>query len=423
MSNNKYTGNYTLKEMKNALDVNILVIGAGIYGLHVAELLKRNKIKHQVVAKEMYLDYEEQFYGRANEKISMASIANQARVHLGYHYPRSMETVDSCLKNFNKFTNEFKEELIEPDTWNHLYGLADDKENKTDLKNWNKLKTKINGLFKEKDLPEDIKFKNLQDLVNTNEKAVDTFRMMERKTYNYLKSKNGETQSIILDEIESTLKCGQYYYFKLKSNNQLYKARYIFNCTYSGLKEIEKIFDQETDLDVKYQLCELALFASTIAEEDGLNGNALTVMDGPFASIMPFCYRNSINSKLISTWSLTSVCHTPHLTSLDFDEINQAYRKSITSKRAGMIETISKFTGDIDFDTKYKRSIYTIKTISNKVNDDGRCVEIHHNYDNTFFSILSGKLSAIYELNDFMKEFVIKYKNPQSMVNHPPMGN
>ena len=53
-------------------------------------------------------------------------------------------------------------------------------------------------------------------------------------------------------------------------------------------------------LDIKYELCEVEL----INVNDDLKNVAITIMDGPFFSIMPFGKKN--------IHTLTSVNHTPH---------------------------------------------------------------------------------------------------------------
>ena len=42
---------------------------------------------------------------KENDILLGASKKNQLRFHLGYHYPRSVKTVDEIKKNYNQFTN------------------------------------------------------------------------------------------------------------------------------------------------------------------------------------------------------------------------------------------------------------------------------------------------------------------------------
>jgi len=73
--------------------MRVCIIGAGWYGCHVARcLLKQGMYVH-------ILDKEGIFTG--------ASSKNQNRLHLGYHYPRSPETVQECAAGHDKFIAEY----------------------------------------------------------------------------------------------------------------------------------------------------------------------------------------------------------------------------------------------------------------------------------------------------------------------------
>ena len=42
-----------------------------------------------------------------------ASLNNQNRLHLGYHYPRSDETAQQCIKSFETFKSRFPSSILE----------------------------------------------------------------------------------------------------------------------------------------------------------------------------------------------------------------------------------------------------------------------------------------------------------------------
>ena len=74
----------------------ILIIGGGFFGMYLAEHFAQNGMSVRLV------EQEPQFMQRA-------SYANQARVHNGYHYPRSVLTALRSRMSFPRFINEFKE--------------------------------------------------------------------------------------------------------------------------------------------------------------------------------------------------------------------------------------------------------------------------------------------------------------------------
>ena len=73
---------------------NRIIIGAGIYGLYAALLSCRRGLNVLV------LEYEPSPFMRA-------SYINQARVHQGYHYPRSLSTALKSAHYFARFNKDF----------------------------------------------------------------------------------------------------------------------------------------------------------------------------------------------------------------------------------------------------------------------------------------------------------------------------
>ena len=71
-----------------------IIIGAGIYGLYSA--LHCGLKGESVVVLEM----DDKAFGRA-------TYINQARVHNGYHYPRSLSTAQKSASYFSRFNSDF----------------------------------------------------------------------------------------------------------------------------------------------------------------------------------------------------------------------------------------------------------------------------------------------------------------------------
>ena len=72
-----------------------LIIGAGLYGLYAA--LYCGKRGQQVEV----LEIEQAPFTRA-------TYINQARVHMGYHYPRSLSTAMKSAGYFKRFVEDFQ---------------------------------------------------------------------------------------------------------------------------------------------------------------------------------------------------------------------------------------------------------------------------------------------------------------------------
>ena len=74
--------------------MNFIVIGGGFFGLYLAEHLSLRGGQVRVFEKE-------------NSLMTHASYNNQARVHNGYHYPRSVLTALRSRISFPRFVKEF----------------------------------------------------------------------------------------------------------------------------------------------------------------------------------------------------------------------------------------------------------------------------------------------------------------------------
>lgn len=72
-----------------------IIIGAGLYGLYSALFCaKRNE-------RVLVLEYE-------NSSFMRATHINQARVHMGYHYPRSLSTAIKSASYFERFHKDYE---------------------------------------------------------------------------------------------------------------------------------------------------------------------------------------------------------------------------------------------------------------------------------------------------------------------------
>ena len=76
---------------------DFIIIGSGLYGLFTAKFLS-SKNKVLVIEKE-------------DQSFLKASYVNQARLHNGYHYPRSKETAALSHQYFERFQVDFKDSI------------------------------------------------------------------------------------------------------------------------------------------------------------------------------------------------------------------------------------------------------------------------------------------------------------------------
>lgn len=82
--------------MNKPSHIDVAVIGCGIFGAEIAIRIKALGLSVSV-------------YEAKNDILSGASANNQNRLHLGFHYPRDIETASQSIRGFDKFKTKYSE--------------------------------------------------------------------------------------------------------------------------------------------------------------------------------------------------------------------------------------------------------------------------------------------------------------------------
>lgn len=90
--------------------MKVAVVGGGIFGSTVAWFL----------AKE---NYDVDLFEKENDIFKAASGINQYRLHRGYHYPRSIETVLTCINGEEEFKSVYADSVLDGNI-EHYYCVA-----------------------------------------------------------------------------------------------------------------------------------------------------------------------------------------------------------------------------------------------------------------------------------------------------------
>lgn len=77
--------------------MRIAIVGAGFYGCYIS----------RAIHKEWGDDASVDVFERESRPMRRAATNNQARLHLGFHYPRSPETVRQTVEGYHDFKKEF----------------------------------------------------------------------------------------------------------------------------------------------------------------------------------------------------------------------------------------------------------------------------------------------------------------------------
>ena len=354
-----------------------IVIGGGFYGTTIAIYLKKLRQFKKVTLIE-----------QENGLLTRASYNNQARIHSGYHYPRSFTTAFRSRINFPRFMQDYSN-AVKYDFTN-LYAIARNN-SKVTARQFDRFCREIGAKLE----PAPMSLRSLfeprliEDVFIVEEYAFDSTKLahlaqqeldeigVEIKLNTSVKTIHQQEKSLLIEcETEAN---------KITTMT----SRFIFNCTYSGMNRFEGEF-RGTATKLKHEITEMALIR--VAPE--LQGLGITVMDGPFFSIMPFPDRN--------LHTLSHVRYTPHLQWEDRKDINP-YQKlrnyNYVTRVDRMLRDVGRYI-PVALDTEYVNSLFEVKTVLVKSEvDDGRPILFEtHPELNGFYSILGGKIDNVYDV-------------------------
>lgn len=366
-----------------------IIIGAGLYGLYAA--LECGKKGENIIVLEC-----------DGVPFKRATYINQARVHQGYHYPRSLSTAMKSAHYFERFNKD--------------YGFCINKEFEKVYATSSKYSWTDGEQFKNFCMAGSIPCEELNANRFFKEKMCDGAFLTKEYTYDamILKdyfldeiSKHKNIRIFYGVKIEKINKDNTHYFIEL-DNKKVYKSKFVLNATYASSNQILEMAGFEK-LKIKYELCEIIL----CTVNDKLKEYGFTVMDGPFFSIMPF--------GKTGLHSLTSVTFTPHTTSYDalptfacqkkcgdfcspthLGNCNDCPAKPKTAFPY-MASLARKYLKD-DYKFEYKESLFSMKPIlmSSEIDDSRPTIIREYSKNPTFISVLSGKINTVYDLDEVL---------------------
>lgn len=354
-----------------------VVIGGGFYGCCLALYLR--SVSDKVLLVEA-----------SDALMTRASRVNQARVHTGFHYPRSAVTAVKSKLLHRKFLEDFPEAIV--DEFQMLYAIAR-RRSKVTAK-------KFYRMFSEMDAPIDVAQPNDRALFD-GDMVEEVFACFEAAfDYSVLADQMAERLeaagiSLRLSTSVESIEAARSSVTAGLSDGSEITARYAFNITYAQINNmLEKA--QLPKARLKYEVAELAL----IEPPEELKSRGITVMDGPFFSAMPY--------PSAGLYSLTHVRYTPHESWSDEGAIPDPYRhfagRQYETRYAFMRRDAQRYLPCLE-DATYQRSIYDVKTVLVKnEQDDGRPILYHQAPQGSrIISILGGKIDNIYDLFEAVK--------------------
>ena len=378
-----------------------IIIGAGLYGLYAAEYCGKRG-EHVLV-----LEYDQHPFSRA-------TYVNQARVHMGYHYPRSLSTAEKSAGYYRRFHDDFSFAIN--DHFSQIYATSS-RFSWTDAKQFASF-CQAAEIKCDEISPNQYFQTGMCDGAFLTEE--DTYDAVVLRDYFVQKLDEMETVEVVYESrIQQICQDDDVYEiaYSVAGNVKCVSAVFVLNATYAATNQVIEFVTKDCKqkennnfepFRIKYELCEIILCKTS----EKLREVGLTVMDGPFFSIMPF--------GKTGLHSLTAVAFTPHVTSYDavptftcqngmecsihqLANCNECAHKP-QSAWEYMHHLADKYMKP-EYSYTYEKSLFSMKPIlkSSEV-DDSRPTTIRVNSQQPkFISVLSGKINTVYDLDEFLK--------------------
>ncbi|CAH0121692.1 hypothetical protein PAE9249_04225 [Paenibacillus sp. CECT 9249] len=329
-----------------------------------------------------------------------ASYINQARVHNGYHYPRSVSTASKSARYYERFVNDFSFAIN--NRFRKVYAISAT-DSLTNAEQFVKFCEYVHIPAFEINSRQYFNPGAVEAAYETIEYSYDANIIRNWYVEELKKFKNVDLY--FNTNLNEVIKNDRFLLFF--SDSLILETPKVLNATYASINQILGKFGFGL-FTTKYEICEVILTNVST----NLKNVGITVMDGPFFSVMPF--------GLSGMHSLTSVGHTPHESS--FDELPnfscQQNNRSCSSRQlqncnhcsarpnsawSRMNQLAKKYLAP-DISIQYNKSLFAVKAlISSSELDDSRPTIIKQfSTEPSFVSVFSGKFNTIYDLEEVL---------------------
>lgn len=367
-------------------DKRAVVLGGGFFGCATAIHLAQ---------KGWSVDVLEQ----GAELMQRASYVNQARLHNGYHYPRSFQTAIRSRANMPQFCEVYPEAVFTE--FRPLYAIAryDSKVSARGFAHF----CKASGIPLQRATPEDrslFDHRLIEEVFEAVEPAFDA-RALLAQARQVMPTLGIRVHLLTrVTGVSSAPTAAQGLLVKTHAGD-VFSAPWVFNCTYAALNHASGR-QGPPQMSLQHKISEVLL----VKPPPELKGRGITLMDGEFFSIMPFPARG--------LHSLTHVRHTHHVSWIENSQnlqpvnpllILEDYLRGHPQGKVGrsrgpwMIRDAQRFVPCIQ-NVKVVEPLIDVKTLMTKTAvDDARPILFHRDAAMPgLVSIMGGKIDNIFDV-------------------------
>lgn len=357
-------------------EADAVVIGGGFYGSAIAIYLARRGFRSIVLVE------------REQQLLQRASYHNQARVHNGYHYPRSLTTAYRSRINLPRFVEQWPQ-AVRSD-FAKLYAIAASN-SKVTAHQFERFCREIGAPARPAApaLAQLFEPRLIEQVWEVEEYAFDATQLAlwaQAELASQAVHVRLQTRATAV-----TRAPGAGLVVELRSGQAMEQVRcgLVFNCAYSGINQLAGEFPG-TSTDLRHEVTEMAL----VQVPPPLKDVGVTVMDGPFFSLMPFPARG--------LHTLSHVRYTPHLhwqDQPDVDPYEKLQQSPKTSRVDRMVRDMQRYL-PLGAGVRHVDSLFEVKTVlCRNESDDGRPILFErHDALPGCFSILGGKIDNIFDV-------------------------
>lgn len=362
----------------SATDLNTVIVGGGFYGCSLAMHLAAERGERVVVVEA------------GADLLERASYANQARVHHGYHYPRSLLTGLRSSLNFPRFVRDYADCIV--DSFDKYYAIARIGSNVT-ADQFARFCERIHAPLEAapREVVELFDPRLVDRVFAVREFAFDARRLRSRMVEGLAAAgvpiRPGRKVSR-LRRLDGGIEVS----CEVAGGTETLTAESVYTCVYSRTNRLLA----ESGLDsipLKHEITEIAL----VELPAPLDRMGVTLMCGPYFSVMPF--------PALGVHSLTHVRYTPHAAWEDvpgtvprdpYDVLERCERRSRVQH---MLRDARRYLPALA-DARYLGSLWEVKTVlPRSEQDDSRPILYYRSPElPALVSVIGSKIDNIYDV-------------------------
>ena len=361
-----------------------IIVGGGFYGARLARLLRERGGRVLLVERESRL-------------LGRASLRNQARVHNGYHYPRSILTSLRSRLNYARFLTEYADCVDE--SFTHYYAIA--RGSKVTASQFAEFCRRIGAPLSTAPAKVSRLFASarIESVFEVRECAFDAVKLRDRMTRELEQA--GVDTMMETEAVRLAGDRGRATRVTLRRAGEEFdvEASLILNATYSRLNQL-LASSNATTIPAKHELTEMAL----IEPPSELNGAAVTVMDGPYFSMMPYPSRG--------LFTLSHVRYTPHCSWHDrpgeaISTVDDP-RRGRMSRHVHMVRDAERYLPAMR-SSRYVDSLWEVKTLMPRSEqDDSRPILLRRSDEHpACLTVLGAKIDSVYDVEEALAALLV----------------